>query len=247
MRRRGPLGTLTRLVVTFFLTILGFVGILATIHAVGALGAWTTWQFVGLFGLIEASAGLANVFLPNVWRLPVLQLEAGPGRPTMLAASTLLIPHWAGLARAFAGACFIILAAEKTSVSARTFMVIPFVCSFAAFLFGLTVLFARLGTGWPHLDVVQLSVRWNRQDNQLPAVSIGASVLQLILSLLPFPAIKVLSPGALYQPELAPSAALIAGLFAAAVGTLAALPFAWSGRMQRRATKWQQNEAERNA
>src|SRR5688500_3351871 len=91
------------LFVVFLLSFVNLVGISLTVTAIGGLGEWGRWQFAGLFGAVEAASGLASVILPNIWRLPVAELQTDSKTRVKLAASTMLIPHWGGLARTLAG------------------------------------------------------------------------------------------------------------------------------------------------
>ena len=164
-----------------------------------------------------------------------------------LAASALLLPHWGGLARCAAGiVCLALAAGRRVSAPSRPVLV-P--------LAGRRRLvdprdlgcLARLGVARPELDVVQLVVRWGRREKELAPVSIGASVIQFLLSIVTIPAVKLLPPSVLYRPELGPS--LDALLVAVAVsGVLAGRSSRCSGpaaSSHRRAE--QQREAERHA
>src|SRR5690606_6443581 len=91
------------LALVFVLTFLNFVGILLTLTALGGLEPWTVYQFLGLFGVVEASAGLSNIIAPNIWRLPVAEMGTSRRTAVRLAASTVLIPHWGAAGRAAAG------------------------------------------------------------------------------------------------------------------------------------------------
>jgi hypothetical protein len=78
-------------------------------------------------------------------------------------------------------------------------------------------------------------------------VSIGASVFQFLLSIVTIPAVKLLPPTVLYRPELAPSPnALLVSVAVAAV-LLALVSLLWSGRIELRAPREQQREAEEHA
>ena len=54
------------LVLVFLLSFLNLVGLIVTVTALGGAAPWSRWQFVGLFGVIEAASGLANVITPNM-------------------------------------------------------------------------------------------------------------------------------------------------------------------------------------
>jgi len=106
-RRRAVSG----LFLTYVLSFVNLVGIIVTLIALGGLEPWSRWQFIGAFGVLEAASGLANVISPNIWRLPVAEVQTSKRTQIELAGSTLLIPHWAALARFAAGAVLIAVAA----------------------------------------------------------------------------------------------------------------------------------------
>ena len=100
------------LVATFVLPFVNLVGAFVALSLLGGIEPWTDRQFVGLFGLIELSMGLAYFFAPNVWRLPVA--EANTKRTDVrLAASTVLIPHWIAAAKAIGGAIMLVYGATE--------------------------------------------------------------------------------------------------------------------------------------
>src|SRR5919197_5739849 len=91
------------LFLTFTLSFVNLVGIIFTLSALGGLAPWSPWQFIGAFGVLEAASGIANVISPNIWRLPVAEVKTSQRTGVELAASALLLPHWAALARFGAG------------------------------------------------------------------------------------------------------------------------------------------------
>src|SRR5918994_820163 len=103
---RGSGRAFRGLALVFMLSFLNLVGVLVTATALGGLAPWSRWQFVGLYGAIEMASGLANVISPNVWRLPIAELQTSKRTDVRLAASALLLPHWGGLARSLAGLVF---------------------------------------------------------------------------------------------------------------------------------------------
>lgn len=227
------------------LSVLNLCGAFLTLLALGGLGEWTGTQFVGLFGLLEVATGAAFIIGPNVWRLPVAAAELEPGTTTRFAASTILIPHWAGGVKSLAGAALAAWAAHQEGVAPATagvLLVIVFTCAVSV---AVSMLFARIGCARPDIDVFQVTVnRPGRPPLQLPGMSWGASFVQALLNILTFPSVKLLPPSVLYQPEMAPSNALL-GWFGLVVGTLTVAAFAaWSGRLAWRAPKPQQREAE---
>jgi hypothetical protein len=235
------------LVAVFLLSFLNLAGLLLTITALGGLGEWSNWQFAGLFGVIEAAGGLANIIVPNIWRLPVAELQTSARTRIKLAASTILIPHWGGAARSAAGLLLMGVAAGQEGLGPASIGLVPLLLAVSVVIVGLSAIVARAGVARPNVDVVQFVVRWNRKEHELPAISLGASVVQFCLSLITIPAVKTLPPGALYQPELGPSTeALLVSVGSAAVitGLVYAL---WGSRVDWHAPREQQREAEEHA
>jgi hypothetical protein len=121
---------------------------------------------------------------------------------------------------------------------------VPFVLALAWWVLAISAVLARAGVARPDLDVVQFVVRWGGQEREVTPISIGASVLQFLLSITTIPVVKLFPPSILYQPEIGPSAG--AFLFALAVSA-ALVPLVyvlWSGRVEVRAAPEQQREAE---
>jgi hypothetical protein len=235
------------LVLVFLLSFLNLVGVVLTATALGGVAPWTRWEFIGLFGVLEAASGVANVLTPNVWRLPVAELQTSERTEVRLAASALLLPHWGALARTAAGVVCMGIAAWEVGLAPASIALVPFVVALAWSILAISALVARAGVARPDLDVVQFVVRWRRDEKELTPLSIGSAVLQFCLGILTIPAAKLLAPSVLYRPELAPSpSALVVSQVAAAVlGALAY--YAWSGRIDSNAPREQQREAERHA
>jgi hypothetical protein len=242
-----PPRALRGLLTVFVLSFVNLFGVAVTAAAVGGVEPWTPWQFVGAFGVLETAAGLANVISPNVWRLPVAELQTSRRTEVKLAASTLLLPHWGGLARAGAGVVCLVLAAWHEGVGPATAGLVPFVLALAWIVLALSALLARAGVARPDLDVFQLVVRWGHREAELPAVSLGSSVLQFLLGVATIPIVKLLPPSVLYQPELGPSATALAASLAVSAVLLVLVLVAWAGRIERDAPREQQREAERHA
>lgn len=235
------------LLLVFVLSFLNLVGILLTITAFGGLGEWTRWQFIGLFGLIEAASGLSNVIVPNVWRLPVAELQTSSRTDVKLAASTMLIPHWGGIARTLAGLVLMGGAAVDEGVGVVSVSLILLLLLLAVLFTELSALLARLGVARPDIDVIQFIVRWRKQEKELPPISLTASFLQFGFSIATIPAVKAFSPGFLYDDVMRASGL---GLLALLIGTVlcgATALLAWMGRLGAQAPREQQIEAERNA
>ncbi len=244
----GPSGRAFRgLFLVFLLSFVNLVGIIVTVTALGGLAPWSRWQFIGLFGLLEAASGLANVISPNIWRLPVAELQTSGRTHVKLAASALLLPHWGGLARSAAGFVCLALTAWQVGLGTASIALVPLVLALAWSILAISALLARLGVARPEIDVFQLIVRWRRREKELAPVSLGAAVFQFLLSIVTIPAVKLLPPTVLYQPELGPSpTALLVSVTVAAV-LLVLVIVLWWGRIELQAPREQQREAEEHA
>ena len=232
------------LALVFLLSFVNLVGVIVTATALGGAEPWSRWQFVGMYGVLEVASGLANVISPNIWRLPVAELQTSRRTDVALAASAMLLPHWGGLARSVAGLVLIALTARHEGVGPVTAGLLPFVLALAVSILALSAILAWLGVARPDIDVVQFVVRWGLRDKELPPISIGASVLQFLLAIATIPAVKIFPPSVLYQPEIGPSAGALLATFgvSAALGGIAFL--LWSGRLEWKAPAEQQREAE---
>jgi hypothetical protein len=235
------------LVLVFVLSFVNLLGLLVTVTALGGLAPWSRWQFVGAFGVIEAASGLANVFSPNIWRLPVAQLETSEKTDVRLAASAVLLPHWGGLARCVAGLACIALAGWREGIGPVSLLLVPLLLALAWAVLAISAALARAGVARPDLDVVQFVVRWRRRESELRPLSIGASIFQFLIGIATIPAVKLLRPSVLYRPELGPSpgALLIAVALSAALAVLVYV--SWSRRLGSHAPAEQQQEAEEHA
>ena len=245
---RGARGRAFRgLVLVFGLSFVNLVGLIVTLTALGGLEPWSSWQFVGMFGVLEAASGLANVLTPNIWRLPIAELETGERTPVKLAASALLLPHWGGLARCAAGLVLMAAAAWHEGVGPASAALPPFLVALAWSMLALSAIVARAGVARPDLDVVQIVVRRARREKELNPLSLGAAFLQFLLGVLTVPVAKLLPPSVLYQPELGPSLQSFVAVLALSVVLLALVAWTWSGRLELSASAEQQREAEQNA
>jgi hypothetical protein len=235
------------LVLVFLFSFLNLIGLILTTTALGGLAPWSRWQFVGAFGVIEAASGLANVLSPNIWHLPVAELQTSGRTDVKLARSVLLLPHWGGLARCGAGLVCLAIAAWQEGLGLASVGLMPFALALAWSVLAISAVLARAGVARPDLDVVQLVVRWGSREKESRPISLGAAVVQFVLSVATIPAVKLLPPSVLYQPELGPSRnALLLALAASAV--LAVVVYAlWSGRIEWNAAREQQREAEQHA
>jgi hypothetical protein len=235
------------LALVFVLSFVNLVGVIFTAAALGGVEPWTRWQFVGAFGVIEAASGLANVISPNIWRLPVAELQTNERTDVKLAASALLLPHWGGLARFGAGLVCLALAAWQDGLGPASAALVPFVLAIAWSILALSAILARAGVARPDLDVFQIVVRWGLREQEAPRVSIGASVFQFLLSIATIPAVKLLPPSVLYQPELGPSRDAMFVALAGSAALLVAVWVLWAGRIELHAPADQQREAEQHA
>jgi hypothetical protein len=234
-------------VLVFVLSFVNLVGVIVAVTGLGGLAPWSRWQFIGLFAMLEVASGLANVISPNIWRLPIAELKTTERTDVRLAASAMLIPHWGGLARCGAGLVLLALVAWKVGLGAGSIALVPFLLLLAWSILALSAVIARAGVARPGLDVVQLVVRWRGREKELEPISLGASVLQFLLSVATIPAVKLLPTSVLYQPALAPSVeALLLTLGVSAV-LLALVYVLWSGRIGVDAPAAQQREAEEHA
>jgi hypothetical protein len=232
------------LALVFALSFVNLVGILVTATALGGIAPWTRWQFIGMFGVVEVASGLANVLSPNIWRLPVAELQTSERTDIKLAASALLLPHWGGLARAGAGLVFVVLAAWQEGVAPVSLLLVPLVLSLAWFVLAVSAALARAGVARPDVDVVQFVVRWGRRERELTPISMGASVFQFLLTIVTLPVAKLLPPSVLFQPEIGPSPSALLVSLALCAASSAVAYLAWSKRVVLQAPAEQQREAE---
>jgi hypothetical protein len=232
------------LVLTFVLSFVNLVGAFITLTAFGSLDEWTNPQFVGLFGTIEAGVGLAFLFAPNVWRLPVAEANT-PRSDVRLAASTILIPHWLAAAKMLGGVLMMGYAGAVEGVGPATAGLVAEVALIGIGFLAFAVAAARLGVGRPDLDVVFVSLRRpGREPTELPGISLTGVGVQFVSNIGIFPAVELLSPEILYQPEFGPSADLLLWTTLIAGTSVAVALVAWHGRLAWHAPREQQREAE---
>jgi hypothetical protein len=235
------------LALVFVLSFLNLIGVLLTATALGGLTPWSQWQFIGLYGVIEVASGLANVISPNLWRLPIAEMQTSKRTDVKLAASALLLPHWGGLARSVAGLVFLALAAWQEGVGFASAALVPFVLALAWSILAISAALARAGISRPEIDVVQFVVRWGMREKELAPISISAAFFQFVLGITTIPAVKLLPPSILYQPEIGPSANALLVSFVVSGALLALVYSLWSGRIEMRAPAEQQREAEEHS
>jgi hypothetical protein len=235
------------LALVFLLSFLNLIGLILTATGLGGLDPWTAWQFIGAYGVIEAASGLANLISPNIWRLPIAQLQTSDRTDVRLAASTMVLPHWGGLARCAAGLLCMALAAWQVGLGGASAALVPFVIALAWSILAISAVLARAGVARPEVDVIQFVVRWRGREKEIPPVSIGAAVVQFLISITTLPAVKLLPPSVLYQPELGPSQQALLLALAASALLLALVSLAWAGRIELNASPEQEHEAEEHA
>jgi hypothetical protein len=245
--RQGSGRAFRGLFLVFLFSFLNLVGLIVTAIALGGLAPWSRWQFIGAFGVIEAASGLANVISPNIWRLPIAQLQTSERTDVRLAASTLLLPHWGGLARCVAGLVCMAIAAWEVGLGPASAALVPFVLALAWSILAISAILARAGVARPDVDVVQLVVRWRRREKEIPPISIGAAVFQFVISVATLPAVKLLPPSVLYQPELGPSAEALLVALAVSALLLLLVYLLWAGQIKVQAPPEQEHEAEEHA
>jgi hypothetical protein len=235
------------LALVFVLSFVNLIGVLVTATAVGGVAPWSRWQFIGMYGALEAASGLANVVSPNIWRLPIAELQTSRRTSVKLAASTLLLPHWGGLARSVAGVVCVALAGWQEGFGSASAALVPFVIALALSILALSAVLARAGVARPDIDVLQFVVRWGRREKELAPISIGASVFQFCLSIATIPIAKLLPPSVLYQPEIGPSATALLVAVALSAALLGLAFVLWSGGIKLKAPAEQQREAEEHS
>ena len=235
------------LALVFVLSFVNLAGVILTVSALGGLAPWSRWQFVAAFGILEAASGLANVVSPNIWRLPVAQLQTQDGTDVTLAASSLLLPHWGGLARCVAGLVCLGLAGWQEGVGPESLALVPLVLAIAWMILAVSAVLARFGVARPERDVVQIAIRWGGKMHELAPVSIGAASLQFLLSIATIPAVKLLPPSVLFAPELGASGGALLTSVAASAALGVLVYVLWFGRIGVDAPVDQQREAEEHA
>jgi hypothetical protein len=234
------------LFLTFLLSFINLVGIIFTLTALGGLAPWSRSQFIGAFGLLEVASGLANVITPNIWRLPIAELQTGHTE-IKLAGSALLLPHWGALARCAAGLVLVAFAAWQEGLGPPSVALVPLVLLLAWWIVGISTALARVAIGRADIDVVQVVVRWRGRVREITPISLSAAFFQFVLSIVTVPVAKLLRPSVLYQPELAPSLVTLLATLAAAIALVALVYVLWSGRIALTAPSAQQREAEEHA
>lgn len=209
------------LTLTFGISLINLAGLMLALTALGGPGDWSGGRFVGLFGVLEAGWGMAAIWAPNFWRLPVVVSPYRDEEPQEITRRTVLAVHWIALGKLAAGLGLIGYAAFSEGVSPQSLGLAALVLFVAVWVLAVSALIARAGVARPDLDVVQVVFhRAGRQHSLIP-VSLGASIFQAFLSLWTVIALS-LPVKALFRPEFAPSglvltvAGAVALVFAAA-------------------------------
>ena len=229
-------------------SVLNLVGLFLTFLLLGGLGEWSRAQFIGVFGIFEVATAIAFVLCPNIWRLPVVEAEKEGPKDTQLAASIVFVPHWAGAAKAVAGAIMIAVAAWSEGIGPQTALIPGFALAVGAAVVAVSTLVARFGVARPDLDVVKITLaRPGHKDLTLPGMSLSASGLQVLLGAFTIPVIQLLSPRSFYGPEVGPSEVVVAVTSAAAGAVVVAALVTWWGRLSLRAPAEQQRIAEESS
>jgi hypothetical protein len=190
---------------------------------------------------------LANVISPNLWRLPIAEMQTSKRTDVKLAASALLLPHWGGLARSAAGLVLLALAAWEEGVGPVSAALVPFVLALAASVLAISAVLARAGVSRPDIDVVQFVVRWGRREKELAPISISAALFQFVLGITTIPAVKLLPPSVLYQPEIGPSATALLVTLVVSAALVVLVYLVWAGHIEMKAPAEQQREAEEHS
>lgn len=227
------------------LSAINLAGAAVALWSFGGFSGWSQAQFIGLFGVLEIATGAVSIFGPNIWRLPVAQAQTSPRTDVRLALSTILIPHLAASAKLIAGLAMVVYALAEEGASPASAGLVALSGLLAIAISAGTLALARIGVEWPTVDVWSLTIhRAGHEDLPLPAFSLTSLLALFLINIGIFPAVKLLPPGVLYQPEMAPSAAVLAWTGAIAVALVAGALAAWHGRLSLRAPREQQREAE---
>jgi hypothetical protein len=235
------------LIVSLLFSLLNLVGLLFTAQSLGVIGRWSAGEFIGLFGLLETALGLASVVLPNIWHLPVTEVDTSKRTRVSLAVSSVFVPHWGGLARTVAGIVLLLVFGADLNMGFQALLVVPLVLALALLVISVSLIAARLGVARPDIDVIKFTVEWIGRKKELPGISLGASIVQFVLGVMTLPLADALPPSVLYDPHLAPSPDfLLAILGATAIATVLGVA-AWRGRMTWKAPLEQQKDIEENA
>ena len=246
--RRSPAARAFRgLALSLGFSLLNLAGLVFTAQSLGVIGRWSAGQFVGLFGLLETALGLASVVLPNIWHLPVTEVDTSRHTRVEVAVTSVFVPHWGGIARMIAGLVLLMVFGAELQLGPEALLVAPVVIALALLVLAVSLIAARLGVARPDIDVIKFTVDWIGRKKELPGISLGASIVQFLLGISTLPIADLLAPSILYDPRLAPSPELTLVVVAAAAVTSALALLLWRGRMTWNAPPEQQQDIEENA
>jgi hypothetical protein len=195
-------GSPWRLCLVYVLASINFAGVLYMVKVLGNAEDWNTSQFAGLYGWIETSTGLGNVYAWNFW-----QISQNAEQMHYRARFDVVRfkPKLEGFARGVLGLTLMTWAVVANGISVATLLFIPYTMLLVAVLFCASGLLARISIAWPHIDLIHIRIGWRRKEHQLPPLSILTSVLQLWLTVMALPLVGIIPVTALYQPEFAPA------------------------------------------
>lgn len=235
------------LVLSLGFSLLNLVGLLLTAQSLGVIGRWSSGQFIGLFGLLETALGLASVVLPNIWHLPVTEVDTSRRTTVTLSVSSVFVPHWGGLARVAVGLALLLAFGADLSMGLEALLVVPLVLALALLVVSVSLIAARLGVARPDIDVIKFTVDWIGRHRELPGISLGASIVQFLLGISTLPLADALPPTVLYDPHLAPSPEFTLAVIGITALTTGLVLLSWRGRMSWHAPREQQKDIEENA
>src|SRR5437870_8804891 len=115
-RRAGTsrVGLALRSAALLAFSVANFCLVYLTARFLGGLAGWSFSQFAGLYGVFEASFGLANIVAPNFWVMPVARLSLPHEDAVVLRLADLRAIHWDGTGRMLAGAAFVSWSAARS-------------------------------------------------------------------------------------------------------------------------------------
>src|SRR5687767_7848088 len=101
-------------------------------------------------------------------------------------------------------------AASRAGVGVATLSLVSLVALITVCVLAASSAVARLGVARPDMDVFHVVLeRPGREPTRLPGISVGGMVIQLVLNLGAFPAVKLLDPDVFYRPEIGPSPGML--------------------------------------
>jgi hypothetical protein len=100
-----------------------------------------------------------------LWRLPIAELNTSSRTRVQLAASTILLPHWGGLARAAGGLVLLVLVAFHASVSRASLALLPLIAAVTVSYVAASAVLARIGVARPNFErhPVRRVLGWPRE------------------------------------------------------------------------------------